>query len=64
MSSVPNQDKRLQEYEKRIIELRMALRWVREACALVPPDARAETLAQIQQHAVVALMYDDDIAGN
>jgi len=47
-----------QEYEKRITDLRAALRWIREAAALVPPDAAAETLTRVQQHAVVALLHD------
>ena len=51
----------LHDYEQRIIELRAALRWIREAAALVPPDAAAETLTRIQQHAVVALLHDAEV---
>lgn len=56
-----SQEKLLQEYEKRILELRTALRWIREAAALVHPDAAGETITRIQQHAVVALLHDDDL---
>jgi len=52
---------KLNEYEKRIVELRAALRWIREAAALVPPDAAAETLTRIQQHAVAALLHDTEV---
>jgi hypothetical protein len=61
MGFIPDQEKLLQGYEKRIIELRMALRWIREAAAFVHPDSAAETLTRIQQHAVVALLHDDDL---
>jgi hypothetical protein len=54
-------DERLHDYERRVTELRAALRWIREAASLVPSDATSEMLARIQQHAVVALLHDQDM---
>jgi hypothetical protein len=52
---------KVQDYERRITELRAALRWIREAAALVPSDATSEMLTRVQQHAVTALLHDFDL---
>jgi hypothetical protein len=55
-------ERMLHGYEQRITDLKAALRWIREAAALVPGDAAAEMLTRIQQHAVVALLHDEDVS--
>jgi hypothetical protein len=52
---------KLHDFERRIAELRAALRWIREAVALVPSDETSEMLTRVQQHAVMALLHDLDL---
>ena len=49
----------LSEYEHRIVNLKAALRWILEASGL-PPEAAADTLMRIQQHAMAALIKDKE----